>query len=373
MEKGRISSLQLAMLIYPTIVATAILSVPSITAHYAPHDLWMSPIFSSIVGFATVLISYKLYKLYPKETIIQSVEKIIGKVPGKIIGFFILFFYIMTTGEILRDYSSFIVGSFLFKTPMVVITGTMVLLCAATIYAGVEVLGRLAQLFFPLFVIPLFLLFLLLIPNYDVGNIFPILEHGIVPPLKGSIVLGGWFSEFFLMIFFLPFLKDEKKVLKHNFTNVLGIMVTLVLVNLTVLFVLGITTASKVYPLMNVGRYISYGDFFENLESVIMAVWIVGAFIKISVAYYALVIGTAQWLNLSDYKLIIWPIAIILVEFSFWSLPNTMRNFMIAIIVYAPYSIFMQTILPFFLLLIALFRNRKKKKTQTTSNTSKST
>ncbi|MCJ8008315.1 endospore germination permease [Lederbergia wuyishanensis] len=372
MEKERISSLQMTMLIYPTVVATAILSVPSITAYYAPHDLWMSPIFSSIVGFITVFIAYKLYKLYPKETIIQSVEKIIGKVPGKIIGFFILFFYIMTTGEIIRDYSEFIVGSFLFKTPTVVITGTMVLLCAATVHAGLEVLGRLAQLFFPLFVIPLFIFFLLLIPNYDIKNIFPILEHGILPPLKGSIILGGWFSELFLITFFLPFLKDEKKVLKHGFTNVLAIMVTLVLVNLTVLFVLGVATASKVYPLMNVGRYISYADFFENLESVIMAVWIVGAFIKISVAYYAVVIGTAQWLNLSDYKLIIWPIAILIVEFSFWSLPSSMRNFMIAITVYAPYSIFMQTVLPFFLLLIALFRKRKKKKTKITTNTSKS-
>ncbi|MBS4202102.1 endospore germination permease [Bacillus sp. FJAT-49732] len=373
MEKGRISSLQMAMLIYPTIVATAILSVPSITANYAPHDLWMSPIFSSVVGFVTVFTAYKLYKLYPKETIIQSVEKIIGKIPGKITGFFILFFYIMTTGEIIREYSEFIVGSFLFKTPMVVIIGTMVLLCATTVHAGVEVLGRLAQLFFPLFVIPLFILFLLLIPNYDVGNIFPILEHGIGPPLKGSIVLGGWFSEFFLMIFFLPFLKDEKKILKHSFTNVLVIMVTLVLVNLTVLFVLGITTASKVYPLMNGGRYISYADFFENLESVIMAVWIVGAFIKISVAYYAVVLGTAQWLNLSDYKLIIWPIAILIIEFSFWSLPSSMKTYMIDTIVYVPLAISMQTILPFFLLLIALFRNRKKKKTKTTSNTSKST
>ncbi|MBS4197055.1 GerAB/ArcD/ProY family transporter [Lederbergia citri] len=373
MEKGRISSLQMALLMYPTIVATAILSVPSITAMYAPHDLWISPMFSSIVGFVTVLIAYKLYKLYPKETIIQSIEKIIGKIPGKIISFIILFFYIQTTGQIIRDYSEFIIGSFLFKTPMVVIVGSMVLLCAAAVHAGLEVLGRLAQLFFPLFVFPLLILCILLIPNYDVGNILPILENGIGPPLKGSIVLGGWFTEFFLIIFLLPFLKDEKKGLKYSLINVFSIMITLVIVNLTVLFVLGIVTATKVYPLMNVGRYISYADFFENLESVIMAVWIVGAFMKISVFYYAVVLGTAQWLNLSDYKLIIWPIGLLLIEFTFWSIPSAMRFVMVNMIVFPPFALFVQTILPFLLLLIALFRNRKKKNPKTKSDISKST
>ncbi|MDQ7864807.1 hypothetical protein RCO48_38045 [Peribacillus frigoritolerans] len=41
-----------------------------------------------------------------------------------------------------------------------------------------------------------------------------------------------------------------------------------------------------------------------------MAVWIVGAFVKISVFYYASALGTAQWLNLSDYCPVVWPIGI---------------------------------------------------------------
>ncbi|TKH09627.1 spore gernimation protein, partial [Peribacillus simplex] len=44
MEKGKISSLQMAFMMYPTIVATAVLGVPSITAKYAKTDLWLSPI-----------------------------------------------------------------------------------------------------------------------------------------------------------------------------------------------------------------------------------------------------------------------------------------------------------------------------------------
>ena len=102
MEKGKISSLQMAFMMYPTIVATAILSVPSITAKYAKNDLWLSPILASLIGYVTVYIAYKLHKLYPKQTVIQFSEQIIGRFAGKMFGFLFLFFYIQTTGQITK-------------------------------------------------------------------------------------------------------------------------------------------------------------------------------------------------------------------------------------------------------------------------------
>ena len=47
MEKGKISSFQMAVMMYPTIVATIIISVPSVTAKYAKNDLWLPPILAS--------------------------------------------------------------------------------------------------------------------------------------------------------------------------------------------------------------------------------------------------------------------------------------------------------------------------------------
>ena len=92
MEKGKISSLQMAFIMYPTIVATAILGVPSITAKYAKNDLWLSPILASLIGYVTVYIAYKLHKLYPKQTIIQFSEQIMGRIRGENSRFVILVF-----------------------------------------------------------------------------------------------------------------------------------------------------------------------------------------------------------------------------------------------------------------------------------------
>ncbi|ASS93951.1 GerAB/ArcD/ProY family transporter [Peribacillus simplex] len=362
MEKGKISSLQMAFMMYPTIVATAVLGVPSITAKYAKNDLWLSPILASLIGYATVYITYKLHQLYPKQTVIQFSEQIIGRIPGKILGFLFLFFYIPITGQILRSYGEFIVDSFLVETPISVIMASMVLLCAFIVRGGIEVLGRAAQLLVPVFILPILLLIVLLGPDLEFKNILPILGNGIMPPIKGSIVPGGWFSEFFLMIFLLPFLTDMKKGMKSGMMSVFAVMMTLIVVNLMVLFVLGSTTATKIYPVMNVSRYISLADFFEHLESAIMAVWIVGAFVKISVFYYVAALGTAQWLNLSDYRPVVWPIGILIVEFSFWSYPSSMAVSRYDIIAFPFHGILMQTIIPLLLLVIAVIGKRKRQR-----------
>ena len=91
-----------------------------------------------------------------------------------------------------------------------------------------------------------------------------------------------------------------------------------------------------------------------------MAIWIVGAFVKISVFYYVAVLGTAQWLNLSDYRSIVWSIGILIVAFSFWSILAQWNHTFLSYGVFPFYGLLVQTIIPLFLLVIAVVRKRKK-------------
>ncbi len=186
MEKGKISALQMALMMYPTIVATAILSVPSIIAKYTKNDLWLSPILSSLIGYVTVYIAYKLYQLYPKQTVIQFSEQIMGRFAGKLLGLLFLFFYIQLTGQITRAYAEFIVDSFLVNTPISVIIASMIFICALIVSVGIEGLGRAAQLFFPIFTFPLLILIFLLFPDLELKNIFPILAEWVDASNEGG-------------------------------------------------------------------------------------------------------------------------------------------------------------------------------------------
>ena len=357
-EKGKISAAQMALMMHPTIIATGILFVPSITAAKAGRDMWLSPIWGSFIGFLVVFIAYQLHKHFPNETIIEYSEHIVGRIPGKVIGLIYLFFYLHVNGIIIREYGEFLSGVFLMTTPEIVIFGSMTLVCAFAVRGGLEVIARSAQLFIPIVVLLFLMIVFFLALDLDPTNMLPVFEEGIMPSILGAAAPAAWFSEYLLIAFLLPYLTDKEKGLKWGNLSVLSVVFILVITNVTALFLFGEITADLLYPVMSAGRYVRVADFFTHLESIIMAIWILGTFIKISVFYYALVLGTAQWLKLSEYKFIVLPLGFLLVLFATWSAPNLieLKSFLGTSAVFYFHSV--QLVLPSILLLIVVIQKK---------------
>lgn len=359
-EKGKISSFQMGIILFPTIIASAILSIPSSTAVFANNDLWLSPILASAVGFLAIFIAYKLHNLYPKQTIIQYSEQILGKVLGKMLGGIFLLNLFFTNGLAIRQYTELSIGAFLSQTPMSVVTAGLVLVCSFAVRGGLEVVARAALLLLPIYLVSLILIIILLIPEFEVQNLLPIMENGLWPAVKGAVVPESMFTLFILIAYLLPFLSDEKKGRKWSIISVVFVAVTLLITNLTVLFVFGATTSNYVYPVLSAAKYISIADFLEHLESIVIAVWVAGTFIKISVQYYITALATAQLLNLSDYRFIVLPIGLLNILWSFWGVQSfsELTSFLGTIL--PLYTFWINIALPLFLLVIAVVRKRKK-------------
>jgi spore germination protein KB len=357
-EKGKISAIQMGIMMYPTIVATAILLVPAITTRHAKQDMWLSPLWASFIGFLTVYIAVQLHHLYPQKTLIEYSEEILGKFLGKAVGFIFLFFYLHVTGIIIREYGEFVVGNFLTYTPLAFVMGSMILVCSFAVRSGVEVIARLAEMIMPVVIILILTNIVLLIPDMEVENMFPIMEKGIMPSLKGAVIPQGWFSEFILIAFLLPYIADRNKGKKCGMISVTAVMLTLSFINIAVLFVLGGITSRFLYPAISAVRYISIADFLEHIEAVVMSLWVAAVFLKIAVFYYALVLGTAQWLNLSDYRPVVFPMGFLLLLFAVWSAPNLIELTHFLGTSSPFYRISIQTGIPLLLLFIAKWRKR---------------
>lgn len=152
LDKGKISALQMAFLLYPTILATGFLVVPTASAKHAQNDLWMSSLLSFFLGFVAIATAHRLHRLFPKQTIIQYSERIIGKAGGSIIGLVYVFVSFHACGSIVRQYAEFVKVNFMFKTPTLLIIGTMILLAAFAVRGGVELVARSALLLTPIFI-----------------------------------------------------------------------------------------------------------------------------------------------------------------------------------------------------------------------------
>lgn len=357
LEKGKISSLQMGFMLYSTVLATGFLVLPTITAQFAQNDLWLTGIFSAGMGFLTVYLANRLHGLYPKQTIIEYSNRILGKIPGKIVGLSFFFFSLHSMGLIVRQYAEFVKGNFLLKTPIIIIICSLILLCAFAVRGGAELMARSAVIFTLIFIIPLFIL-LLLLPDLDLKNVFPILSRGIMPVLKATTTPQGWISEIFLMSFFLPCLTDPQKGMRVGFITLCAIVASMVYVNLIVLFLFGVDAGNKIYPILTAFRYISLSNFFENLESLLLAMWVAGNFVKISVFYYAAVLSFAQSLELTDYRPVVLPLGILAVVFSLWDIPDFPALSKLLKDVSPFYIPTFLMAIPLFLLIVAVLRNK---------------
>ncbi|WP_458413445.1 GerAB/ArcD/ProY family transporter [Schinkia sp. CFF1] len=361
-EKGKISALQMAMVMNPTILATGILLVPAITVKHAKQDLWLSPIWASFIGFLVLYTSYQLHKLYPKKTIIEFSSDIIGRLPSKIISFFYILFFLHINGIVIREYAEFVTGTFLSQTPIYVVMGSMLLICSFAVYGGLEVIGRVSEIILPVVTLLYILIIIMLLKDLDVKQIFPVMEDGIAPSFLGSVVPQSWFSEFFLLSFMLPFLNDQKGAVKWGLVAICSVSFVLVSVNLVIYMLFGELTGTFTYPVMVAVRYISIADFLEHLEAIVMAIWVSGTFIKITIFYYVNVLCTAQWLKLTDFRPIVFPMGFILAIIAVWSSPN-LQELSIFLSTSAPfYFLFFQVGVPLLLLCIALMRKKLQKK-----------
>ncbi|OAS21618.1 GerAB/ArcD/ProY family transporter [Paenibacillus oryzisoli] len=318
----KISSKQMAVFMYPAILATSILGVPSITMKFAGHDMWLSPLWASPFGFLAILIAFRLNVKFPGLSMIQCSTIVLGKIGGKLFGLLYMFYLPHLSGIILREYGEFILSTVLRHTPLFVVTGSLMLFCAINVKSGIQVIARSSQFLIIMAWFILFFILALLITEMNPNELLPFAEKGLKPSFIGAIAPAAWFAEYILVSFFLPSVSDRSKAFKITLLSLVVVTVTMVAINLSCLMLLGDLTDTFVYPVMIAARYISYADFFQHIESLIVAIWISGIFVKVSLFLYVQAVATAQWLNIEDYRPLVFPISFLTIIYSYWVVSN---------------------------------------------------
>lgn len=321
-EQGRISSQQMALLIYSTIVSSGILLIPNITGKVAGRDLWLSPIWASLIGLLFIVAVLRMNRMFPRDTFIQYSQRVLGKLLGKAFGLLYIFYFLYVNSLVMKVYGEFVSSIFLKETPPAVIYGGMALLISFAVRGGLEVLGRLAQLLLPISIFVFIFLMFMTLPEWELHNALPVMGIGMLPSLKGAATPTIWFINFLLISFIHPFVSDKRHVTAYSLAAWFSIMLILAAACLNALFIFGERVGTFAYPFAEVVRYVSIGYFFQHIDAFFLSIWIMATFVQISTFQYAVVSGTAQWLNLIEYRPLALPLGLLLVLMCYWSLPN---------------------------------------------------
>lgn len=351
-----IAARQFYIMTFGLTIGTSILVIPSGLAHTAREDAWIASLCSLMINLVMVVLYLFIARLHPGKHLFEIHEAAFGKWPGKIISLLYLFYFLILTGTLLGDLGFFMSSEIMTETPIEAVQ--IVFLVAAVMSAsmGVIVLARLGELLFPLVLLLFLILVLTLIPQIEWNHIKPVLEGGI-----GSVFQAGFqsamFQELIVMMTFLPLVHKRKSGEKaFLWGTVTGGAVLLLIVLLSIL-VLGIEqTENNTFPAYALAKTINIGNILQRVEGILITIWILTFFIKISLLYLSILKGIQTVLGLKAPQHLIYPLAVLFLIIAWNTYINTVYVNDIIATVWGKFSFIFLLLIPFIIYLITLLK-----------------
>ncbi|MCX7921701.1 MAG: spore germination protein [Clostridia bacterium] len=359
-ERGIISPLQLSYLAITVVIATADVFLPAFVAQESGRDSWIAVIIGTIFTLFAVAVFLALGMKYPDKTIIQYSDEILGKWLGKGVGLIYVYYYIVIAAVSTRELGELFVISFNPFAPIAVYNIITMAVAAYAVMKGIEVIARVNEVLLPTGLFVLIFIALVNIPNMNFKNFLPILADGIYPSVKGGILIQGWLLEVIVVLQLIPFSSEKQKLKKLISASVVLLGLGLQIGVLTIA-VFGPLTGKFLFPALEYVRYAALGEYLENLDIIIMGVWITGIFIKIAVFYYAAVHGISQLVGFKSYKPVVVPVGILLATISIVAVKRLIQFIHYLHYIFPLYSFVIGFAIPFILLVISAVRSRVKK------------
>lgn len=324
LEKGKISTRQLTILVMLLTIGDSILIIPSSATHYARQNAWISTLVGMIAGLLAVYTYSKFAKAYPNLTLIEAIQKAFGKWIGTIISLLAIMFFLMVSVGSMREIADFVTSEMLPGTPIPAILMLFILIAIMASRLGIEVIGRASEIFIPMFIFLFLIQTFAIIPQMEIVRILPILEDGIKPVLRGAISITTYtFLETVVFLMILPYVNQQEKITKSFLKgSILGGIIIFITLLVSILVLGPDLTNRDIYPSYNIARRISVGGFFERVEAMIALEWMLTLFIKVTLYLYAFVLGLSQLLKLKEYRVLSLPTGMILVALAPIIAPN---------------------------------------------------
>lgn len=290
---------------------------PSLQA--AKQDAWLSIFIAGSIALLAAVITTKLVRLHPDQTFIQFSQTIMGRWIGKIVIVIYLVQWYTIIPIVLRQFSDLLRILLFHETPTIIIVIIMILLTVYVTYSGgIDGIGRCSEILGPLIIIMVMLVLATSIPNIYFNNLRPFYaDSGLMAIFKGALPPASYLGHAVEFVMFSTFLFSPHKGAPYVIWGVAVAWFCTLLSMVMVIMTVGVNLTSKMwYPFFEMTKKISIFGFIENLDAIAVIIWIASVFIKLSIYMFVTSYGTAQFLQVKNWKMMIWFIAPVVMVFS---------------------------------------------------------
>lgn len=359
-EKGVISTNQYVWLLYTIITSFSTLQIVGRLIAHAGNDAWLSVLFAWFADIVLAVVYAYLGLRFPGQSIPQYSVTILGKFWGGIVGLLFSLFFLLAASGFISSMCSLLTNLFFPKTPITVFMVICYIMVVVGVQKGLEAFARTSEIMGPIYLVCFIIILGLAVPLVHINNLKPQLYQGMLPSLTGAPFLLSFISICIMMGMYIPYCNKPKDGFKGKFIAVtLGSVVFMLLT----VFGIGIFGTNQSGNMVNVGlqiaRIVTIGNVLQRLEAIWLMVSIAAGIMAAISLVWASSLGISQIANLSSYKPLVKPLALLafVISVTSFSTINEITEF--SNYVFPFIAMFVESGLELFLLLMAIVLKKR--------------
>ncbi len=289
-------------------------------AREALQDAWIAILIASILGAGIIYVYTYILSFSVGKNLFEIMGQLFGRYIAVPISIIYIIYFLYIASRVLRDFLELLITSVFPHTPIEVLGIIFMIVCIYVVYLGPEVIGRTAETFAPYIVLFLVAIAIFLLAGGDVqlSSLEPILADGwgiIVETIFPGLI-GFPFGEAIVLTTIMAITHKFQHVAKVSMAAAISTGLLLASIKIFKLSVLGTNLAERAtFPLLAAAREISFAQFIERVDPIIIFVMMLGIFIKVSLFFFGGLKGLEYVCNV-PYRYFSIPIGLTLSIFS---------------------------------------------------------
>lgn len=330
----------------------------------AGNDSWIATLMAIAFSVPLYACFARLSWLYPGKNLFDMLESAFGKFAGKLVSLLYVWYAFHLGAMVLRNFGEFTKSVTLTETPMFIPMLCIGVICIWVTRLGIEVFGRSAQLLMVFIVLVVALVQVLSLPLWDALYLKPVMAEGFMPILSSSTsILAFPFAEIVLLMSVFHTFNHKMVAWKVLIKGLLVAGPIILIIDMRNVMVLGADLLSGLYfPSYVAVSRINVGDFLQRIEGSVAILFVMAIFVKISLCMFTACIGLQRVFNLSDSKVIAFPLGLLMIYYAMIVFVNIMDMHVFAYASYKYYAFPFQVVIPLLLLLKSEVKRMRSRK-----------
>lgn len=356
----QVTAMQASIVMISTIIGVGVLPLPLFASRSGGTRAPLVTVIGIMVAFLGMILITKLGQRFPRQTIIQYSEDLVGKLLGRIGSLCVIIFFAILTSLAAREFGEVVVTTVLKKTPLDVTVIVMLLLAALSTRNSITTFAYIHHFYFPILLFPVLLIIALSLKNANMLFLQPVVgteDWGKM--FNGGLTIAALFQGSFVITMVIPSMRNPARAMTSAYWAILitgGLYLSIVTATVAVF---GPEETNKLlWPTLELAKTTSLpANILERLDAAFLAVWVTAVFTTLFSTYYLTIHSLSQLLRLKDHRM--FSMMILPFVFIMAMLPQNVLNMYDIIVWIGQFGLLITVVYPLILLLVAALRKKR--------------